>query len=175
MPQPKPPARNELGTPAPVEIRWTQGVWLFRDQTLRALEILLDEAFRIPGTQFRFGLDGIVGLVPGLGDVVAGLLSIVIPVAAWIRGVPYVTLARMGVNLAIGVLIGSIPIVGDVFDVFWKANRRNYQLLRRHIQEPRRHGWRDWVFLVVIVIALPLVFAIPIVLFIWLMHWLVHR
>ena len=82
------------------------------------LEILLDEAFRIPGTQFRFGLDGIVGLVPGLGDVVAGLLSIVIPVAAWIRGVPYVTLARMGVNLAIGVLIGSIPIVGDVFDVF---------------------------------------------------------
>jgi hypothetical protein len=110
------------------------------------LEILLDEGFRIPGTQFRFGLDGIIGLVPGLGDVLAGLLSLIIPVAAWIRGVPYVTLVRMAANLGIGVLVGSIPIFGDIFDIAWKANRRNYRLLQRHLGEPRRHTWRDWVF-----------------------------
>jgi len=102
------------------------GAWLFRDTTLRSLEILLDEAFRIPGTSFRFGIDGIIGLVPGLGDVLAGLFSLVIPLAAWMRGVPYVTLVRMGLNLGIGVLVGSVPLVGDIFDVAWKANRRSY-------------------------------------------------
>ena len=97
--------------------RWNRGAWLFRDQTLQALETLLDEAFRIPGTQFRFGLDGIIGLVPGLGDVLAGLLSAVIPIAAWARGVPYITLVRMAANLGIGVLVGTIPLFGDIFDV----------------------------------------------------------
>jgi len=82
--------------------RWNRGAWLFRDSTLHSIEILLDEAFRIPGTGIRFGIDGIIGLVPGLGDVLAGLLSLVIPLAAWIRGVPYVTLVRMAVNLAPG-------------------------------------------------------------------------
>jgi hypothetical protein len=84
--------------------RWNRGAWLFRDSTLQSLEILLDEAFRVPGTNFRFGIDGIIGLVPGLGDVLAGLLSLIIPVAAWIRGVPYITLLRMAANIGIGVL-----------------------------------------------------------------------
>jgi hypothetical protein len=79
--------------------RWGRGSWLLRDETLHRLEILLDEAFRIPFTRIRFGIDGIIGLVPGVGDVLAGLLSLIIPIAAWIRGVPYVTLIRMGVNL----------------------------------------------------------------------------
>src|SRR5580704_7889392 len=120
--------------------RWNRGAWLFRDETLQRLEVLLDEAFRVPGTQIRFGIDGIVGLVPGLGDVLAGLLSLIIPVAAWIRGVPYVTLARMAANLSIGVLVGTIPIFGDIFDIAWKANRRNYRLLSRHLGEPRKHN-----------------------------------
>ena len=127
--------------------RWNRGAWLFRDTTLHSLEILLDEVFRIPGTSFRFGIDGIIGLVPGLGDVLAGLLSLVIPLAAWIRGVPYIALVRMGLNLGIGVLVGSIPVFGDVFDIVWKANRRNYRLLQLHLREPRRHTWRDWAFL----------------------------
>lgn len=174
MSRPELPLRPIPRSSTAAEIRWTRGAWLFHDRTLHALEFLLDEALHIPGTQFRFGLDGIVGLVPGLGDVLAGLLSIVIPLAAWVRGVPYVTLLRMGVYVAIGVLVGSIPIIGDVFDVFWKANRRNYRLLRRHIQQPRKHGWRDWVFLLLIALALALVFAIPILLFVWMVHWLAH-
>src|ERR1035438_7108552 len=107
-------ARDQQVTPT--GNRWNNGAWLFRDRTLQALEILLDEAFVIPGTGIRFGLDGIIGLVPGLGDVVAGLLSLVIPLAAWIRGVPYITLARMAANLGIGVLVGSVPLFGDLFD-----------------------------------------------------------
>ncbi len=152
--------------------RWNRGAWLFRDSTLQSIEILLDEAFRVPGTNFRFGIDGIIGLVPGLGDVLAGLLSLIIPVAAWIRGVPYITLFRMVANIGIGVLVGAIPLFGDIFDIIWKANRRNYLLLTRHLGEPRRHTWRDWAFLGVLAATLAIVFAIPIVLVLWLIVWL---
>jgi len=154
--------------------RWNRGAWIFRDQTLQSLEILLDEAFRIPGTSFRFGIDGIIGLVPGLGDVLAGLLSLVIPLAAWMRGVPYVTLVRMAVNLGIGVLVGSIPVFGDIFDIAWKANRRNYRLLQLHLRQPRRHTWRDWAFLALLFLVLAAIFALPIFVFLWLVQWLVH-
>jgi len=155
--------------------RWNRGAWLFRDQTLHGLAILLDEAFRIPGTQIRFGLDGIIGLVPGLGDVLAGLLSLVIPLAAWVRGVPYVTLLRMAANLGIGVLVGTVPLFGDIFDIAWKANRRNYRLLCRHLGEPRQHTWRDWSFLLLLAMALALVFALPVIVVVWLFAWLIGR
>jgi hypothetical protein len=155
--------------------RWNRGAWLFRDETLQRLEVLLDEAFRVPGTQIRFGIDGIVGLVPGLGDVLAGLLSLIIPVAAWIRGVPYVTLARMAANLSIGVLVGTIPIFGDIFDIAWKANRRNYRLLSRHLGEPRQHTWRDWAFLLLLGITMVIIFAIPVVLVVWFIGWLLQH
>jgi len=139
------------------------------------LEILLDEAFVLPGTNIRLGLDGVIGLIPGLGDVLAGLLSLVIPLAAWVRGVPYITLARMGTNLGIGVLVGSIPLFGDIFDIAWKANRRNYRLLCRHLGEPRRHTWRDWAFLLLLVAVLGLIFVIPVVLVVWFLAWLIGR
>ena len=179
----RPPIRSpnpiQANFPAPVvppsADRWNRGAWLFRDRTLHGLEILLDEACVLPGTSIRFGLDGIIGLVPGLGDVLAGLLSLVIPLAAWIRGVPCVTLARMAVNLGIGVLVGSVPLFGDFFDIVWKANRRNYRLLCRHLDEPRRHTWRDWVFLLLLVAGLALVFAIPIALVVWFLAWLISH
>jgi ABC-type nickel/cobalt efflux system permease component RcnA len=142
---------------------------------LHGLEILLDEAFVLPGTSIRLGLDGIIGLIPCLGDVLAGLLSLVIPLAAWVRGVPYVTLARMGVNLGIDVLVGSIPFFGDIFDIAWKANRRNYRLLCRHLNEPRRHTWRDWAFLLLLAALLGLVFALPVLLVVWFLIWFMGR
>ena len=153
--------------------RWDRGAWIFRNQTLERLEFLLDEAVRIPGTRFRIGLDGFIGLVPGLGDVLAGLLSLVIPLAAWVRGVPYVTLFRMTVNLAIGVLVGTVPILGDAFDIVWKPNRRNYRLLTLHLGEPRRHTWRDWAFLAGLAAGLATVFALPILLVGWAFVWLI--
>ena len=155
--------------------RWQRGAWLFRDETLRKLEVLLDEAFRVPGTSFRFGIDGVIGLVPGLGDVLAGLLSLVIPIAGWIRGVPYVTLVRMAANVGIGVLVGTVPVLGDIFDVIWKANRRNYRLLNRHLGAPRQHTWRDWVFLAVLCVLIAVIFAAPVVLVLWLLHWLLQQ
>ena len=151
--------------------RWIRGAWIFNDRTLHGLEILLDEAIRIPGTQFRFGLDGIIGLVPGLGDVLAGVLSLAIPLAAWVRGVPYVTLVRMAANLGIGVLVGTIPLFGDLFDIVWKANRRNYRLLQRSLGAGRRHNWQDWAFLLFLAAALGVVFAIPVALVVWFVTW----
>jgi hypothetical protein len=154
--------------------RWSRGTGLFSDETLRKLEYLLDEAFRIPFTRIRFGVDGMIGLVPGIGDVIAGLLSLIIPIAAWVRGVPYITIIRMAANLCISVLVGTIPILGDAFDIGWKTNSRNYKLLQRHLGEPRRHTWKDWVFLLILACIIGLVFAIPILLLIWLLEWMIH-
>ena len=150
-----------------VRARLSAGGQLLSDERLRWVEILLDEAFVIPGTGIRFGLDGIIGLVPGLGDILAAVLSLLIPLAAWVRGVPYITLIRMLANVSIGLLVGMVPIAGDIFDVYWKANRRNYQLLTRSLAEPHRHTWRDWIFLLVLVLAVCVVFAIPIALLVW--------
>jgi len=154
--------------------RWSRGGQFLSDDRLAWLEILLDEAFVIPGTGIRFGVDGIIGLIPGLGDILAGILSMIIPLAAWVRGVPYITLVRMLTNVSIGLLIGTIPVLGDAFDIFWKANRRNHRLLTRSIADPHRHTWRDWGFLLLLGACLGLVFAIPLALVIWLLAMLAH-
>ncbi len=169
-----PNSQTSPSSSAQPDPRWGQGSRILGDQQLRWLEILLDEAFRIPGTNIRFGIDGIIGLVPGLGDVLAGILSLVIPFAGWVRGVPYVTLLRMFANVAIGVLVGSIPLIGDAFDIFWKANRRNYGLLTRCLSQPRRHTWRDWAFLLLLAFAVLSLFAIPLMLLAWLLVALGH-
>jgi hypothetical protein len=155
--------------------RWNRGAWILRDDTLQKVEFILDEAFCIPGTAFRFGLDGIIGVVPAVGDIAAGLLSLLIPLAAWVRGVPYVTLLRMAANLGIGVLVGSIPLFGDIFDIVWKANRRNYRLLKIHVREPLRHTRKDWTFLLALVAIIGMIFAIPVLLVIWFLAWLLHH
>jgi len=143
---------------------------LFRDENLDLLSRVLDTWFRIPGTSIRFGLDGIIGLVPGIGDVLAGLASTIIIVAAWVRGAPYVTIARMVVNLALDVIIGAIPFLGDAFDIAWKANRRNYALLMRHLEQPRRHYWGDWLFLAGIALVVCAIFAVPVLIMVWLLN-----
>jgi hypothetical protein len=103
--------------------RSNRGAWLFRDSTLQTLEILLYEAFHIPGAGIGFGLGGIVGLIPDLRGVLAGLPSLVVPLAAWLRGATYGMLHRMAANPGIGVLVGSVPIFGDIFDIALRANR----------------------------------------------------
>jgi len=147
----------------------------FADENLDLLAHLLDDWFRLPGTSIRFGLDGIIGLIPGLGDILAGLASCIIIVAAWFRGVPYVGLVRMVVNVGVDVLVGAIPIAGDAFDIAWKANRRNYALMTRHLRQPRRHTWKDYVFLLCMAIALLTIFILPVIVILWLAGWLLRH
>ena len=166
-----------MQTPAQPEIlppRSGPGSRVFSDENLDMLAHVLDDFLRIPGTSVRFGLDAVVGLVPVIGDVLGGLASCILLLAAWLRGVPYVTLARMTLNVGVEVVVGSIPLFGDMFDVAWKANRRNYKLLTRHMQEPHRHTWKDWGFLLMIGAAVFLIFALPLLVLAWIIALLLH-
>jgi Domain of unknown function (DUF4112) len=102
-------------------------------QRIERLAYWLDERYRLPGTRFRFGLDGIIGLVPGIGDAATSALSGYIVYEAWRLGAPHRVLARMLANLGFDALVGLVPVVGDLLDVGYKANRRNLRLLRRHL------------------------------------------
>jgi Domain of unknown function (DUF4112) len=148
----------------PLPHRTEHGQTLFSDENLDRLSHLLDDCFAVPGTSIRFGLDGIVGFIPGLGDLLGGLASCILLVAAWFRGVPYVTLVRMVANVAIEVGVGAVPVLGNLFDIAWKANRRNYALLTRHLAQPHRHTWRDWAFLGLLGLALLAVVLAPVLL-----------
>lgn len=103
-----------------------------RIEQLRKFAELLDGQFRLPGTNIEFGLDAIIGLVPFLGDVVAGGLSMWLIREARRLGAPQWLIARMIWNVGVEVAVGAVPIVGDMFDVVWKANRKNIELLSRH-------------------------------------------
>lgn len=98
-------------------------------RALGRLAWLLDEAFAIPGTNQRVGFDALIGLIPGVGDTVGALLSTYIIIAAARRGASAWLVARMLGNVAVETVIGVVPIVGDLFDVVWKANIRNLALL----------------------------------------------
>jgi hypothetical protein len=98
---------------------------------------LLDSQWRIPGTGIRFGIDPLVGLVPGLGDVATGLVSAYIVLVARRLGLPNHVVARMAGNIVVDVVFGSIPLLGSVFDVFYKANRRNFRLLQEHVEREK--------------------------------------
>jgi hypothetical protein len=140
------------------------------DEELDFLAGLLDDRFRIPGTSIRFGLDAVIGLVPGLGDLITGLASFVLVFAAWQRGAPRVTVTRMVLNIGIDTVLGSVPIVGDIFDVAWKSNRRNYQLLTRMAERRSRQTWRDWLFVIGVALAVAIIVLAPIALVVWLIH-----
>lgn len=101
---------------------------------LEALAHKMDTLFRIPLTSIRVGLDTILGLIPGLGDTASALPAGYIVYRAHRMGAPKPLLVRMGVNAGIDWIIGSIPLVGDLFDLGFKANRRNVALLRRHFE-----------------------------------------
>ncbi len=102
-------------------------------QRVRRVSNLLDEAFRVPGTNFRIGIDPILGLLPVGGDVASALISLYITLEGYRMGVPRHVLARMLVNVAIDTFGGSVPVLGSVFDATWKANRKNRKLLEKHV------------------------------------------
>jgi hypothetical protein len=128
------------------------------------LVTLLDDRFRIPGTDVRFGLDPVIGILfPGIGDAVTGVGSVGLMALALRRGVPRVILFRMILNILVDVFAGALPIVGDIFDLAYKSNRRNLELIRQH-ETPgsKATGW-DYaiatlgVSLAVLSIIVPLV------------------
>lgn len=148
------------------------------ERSLEQLSYWMDGLFRVPGTGWRFGLDAVVGLVPGVGDTLTTIVSFYILAAGVRYRVPKVTLARMGMNLAIDYLVGSIPVVGDLFDAAWKANQMNVELIRRRAGVPaeraRRGRLSDWLFLGVIMFFLVAMLVGSVVIALWLISLLAH-
>jgi hypothetical protein len=107
----------------------------------------LDGLFRVPGTDWRFGLDALIGLVPNVGDTLTSLASFYILFSGVRYGVPKITLLRMALNIGIDYLVGSIPFVGDAFDFFWKSNQRNMDLIRERATGKGKGKTSDYVFI----------------------------
>ena len=143
---------------------------LSSNEHLDQIAALLDDIFRIPGTQIRFGLDALIGWVPGIGDAMAAFASFLIVFAAWHRGVQAVTLVRMIANVVLETVLGAIPVAGDIFHVLWKGNRRNYRLLIREKEHPGANARGDWMFLAIIVFAAIAAAVIPIGILIWILR-----
>ena len=130
-------------------------------RSIEGLAKLMDAQFRVPGTSFRFGLDGIIGLIPGAGDLstfaVSGYLL-------WVmakNGASGFVLARMVLNVVIDAVMGAVPFFGDLFDIAFKANMRNMKLMQEHYQEGRHQGSATKVIVpVLIVLLLFIVFII---------------
>ena len=128
------------------------------EKSLDNLAWLMDDLIRVPVLGWRFGLDALVGLIPGFGDTATSLASFYILVNAVRYGVPKITLLRMGLNIAIDYVIGSVPFVGDFLDAWWKSNRRNLDLLKKRAtvsaEEARAGSASDWLFVGGIIVGL---------------------
>ena len=145
-------ARMALGETAPAVKPRRSAVEI--EESLDQISRWMDGLFRIPGVGWRFGLDAIIGLVPGIGDTATTLVSLYILAAGVRYRVSKATLLRMGLNIGIDYLVGSSPVVGDLFDAVWKSNQMNVELLRRRATVPaveaRKGRLSDWLFVGVI-------------------------
>lgn len=161
---------NRVGLPAREEQKRSR---VEVERSLEQLSFLMDGLFRIPGTGWRIGLDAIVGLIPGVGDLATTAVSLYILAAGVRYRVPKVTLLRMGANIAIDYLLGSVPVVGDIFDAAWKSNQMNVELLKRRAavtpEEVAKGRTSDWLFLAVIVLALLALLFGTVALSLWLL------
>lgn len=136
---------------------------------LRRWAVLLDSAFRIPGTGIRFGLDAIVGLIPGVGDISTPAFAALLLMQAVRMRLPVVVQARMVLNAAFDMLIGLVPILGDLADIGWKANLKNLALLERHARPGVPPARGDYLFVWVFLAFLALIAVTPVVLIVWLL------
>jgi hypothetical protein len=137
---------------------------------LRRWSTLLDSAYAVPGTNMRVGWDPILGLLPGIGDLLTPLCGIYIVSTAMRLGVPRVVQARMILNVLIDAAIGIVPVLGDLADRVWKANTCNLALLERHawtIQPPS--PW-DWVFVVLVAVLMVAALLLPLAAFLWILQ-----
>jgi uncharacterized protein DUF4112 len=138
-------------------------------EALRRYAVLLDSQFRVPGTGIRFGLDAIVGLIPGVGDISTPVFASLLLVQGIRMRLPAVVQARMVLNAGIDMLLGFVPILGDLADIGFKANLRNLALLERHARPGVPPSQIDYVFVIVCVIVLTFIALAPIALLGWLL------
>ena len=136
---------------------------------LRKWSVLLDSAFRVPGTSLTFGLDPLLGLVPGLGDLAAPAFTALLLLHAVRMRIPRVVQLRMLMNAGIDLVIGMVPLVGDLFDAGWKANVRNLALLERHARPGTQPRAGDWAFVLIVLVLLALAALMPILFLGWLL------
>jgi len=146
-----------------------------RVQSLRKLQYFLDSAFRVPGTNIRFGWDPIIGLVPWVGDLVTAMMSGVIVVQAHQMRIPRVVQLRMLLNVAVDVMLGVVPFAGDIADVFWKSNAKNLALLERQAVRTTPATAGDWAFVILVVASIVAVAVVPVLVMYWLLHAVLGR
>ncbi|MEY2506822.1 MAG: hypothetical protein QOH01_1151 [Verrucomicrobiota bacterium] len=142
----------------PEEKRKRQGL----EPLFKWLAYIMDDVVRVPGTTFRFGLDPLLGLIPGIGDTSSALVSAIALVQAVRVGVPKVLLLRMAANIFVNEIIGVVPVVGDAFSFWFKSNARNYEILKHHRLGSSPPRASDWVFVVGILAALVVVVCVGI-------------
>jgi hypothetical protein len=116
----------------------------------RWLAFIMDDLLRFPGTKVRVGIDPLIGLIPGIGDVASAIVSAVALIHAARYGLPKILLARMAMNILINELVGIIPGLGDAFSVWFKSNVRNYELLQRYSAAPAQSRRSDWIFVIAV-------------------------
>ncbi len=143
--------------------------------TLRRIAELLDSAFIVPGTNYRVGLDPIIGLIPMVGDLASPIFTIGLLWQAYDLRIPKVVQLRMLFNAGIDGLVGAVPFVGDLFDFGWKANEWNMALLELHAYEERHAAAGDWVFVVGMMVLVMAIAVLPFLLAGMLISWLGAR
>lgn len=143
-------------------------------ETLDKLAWYLDSSIRIPGTKWTVGLDGLLGLIPGVGDLASGAVSSYILLQAVNRGVSTIVIAKMLINIGLDTILGVIPIVGDIFDLAFKANYRNVKLIHDYEQTPKNIKQQSRlsvaIFLLAVTAALALIFWLALLLLSNLFH-----
>ena len=130
------------------------------------LSELLDSRFRIPGTDIRFGVDFLIGLVPYGGDILSFMMSGALVLTMARHGASGGLVAKMLFNILLDTVVGAVPILGDIFDLFYKSNRRNYHLLREHYVEGKHDAGAKKVIIGTL-IALVLLFILLLSLIVW--------
>jgi hypothetical protein len=138
----------------------------------RIIATFLDSAFVLPGTSIRIGLDPLIGLIPGFGDSLAGLLGTSLLFLGAQVGMPRIVLARMGLNVFLNTAIGIIPGIGDLFSFWFKSNMRNLALIHRYTtEEPRRVSTTaDWIFVIGMIVLMLALFVLVILGALWLVR-----
>ncbi len=124
------------------------------DAIVRLIAHVMDNLFKVPGSNWRFGLDPLLGLLPYYGDTIANLVSAAVLSQAGRFGVPRIVIARMAMNVLINAIVGSVPVFGDAFSFWFKSNARNYELLQRHAGKRRYPSKGDWVFVITLTVVL---------------------